>query len=123
MANVRFLPVGSPLPLRPGVKAGGWLAISGQVGHVDFALVEGGVVEQFRQAMDNMRTVVEEHGGQMSDIVKVNIYITNIEDFWTVNDVFVEYFESELPARTAIAVAALPFGALTELEGWAYLGN
>ena len=118
----RFVPEGTEPFLRPAVRAGDWLAISGQVGHVDFTLVPGGIEEQFRQAMSNFRDAVTQHGGTMSDVVKVNVYLADIDDFWPISEIYRDYIDPEsLPARTAIAASQLPFGALVEVEGWAHL--
>lgn len=122
--NETFVPDGALPVLRTGVRAGDWIVVSGQVGHVDYRLVEGGVEGEFRQAMQNLRDVVEEHGATMHDLVKVNVYLDDIDDFWTVSDIYREYVDpDQLPARTAVAVAHLPFGALVEIEGWAYVGS
>lgn len=119
-----FIPAGKAPTLRPGVRAGDTLYISGQVGQVDFTLVDGGFEPQFRQAMENIRKVVEQHGGKLSDVIKINLYYADIDDFWPGTEIYRDYFEpGAYPARTAIAAAALPFGALVEIEGVAYLGS
>jgi 2-iminobutanoate/2-iminopropanoate deaminase len=117
----RFAPVDMKPVLRTGVRAGDWLAVSGQVGHADYTLVGEGIAEQFRQAMTNLRDVVLAHGASMKNVVKVNIYLADINDFEMVSEMYREFVdEDHLPARTAIA-AVLPFGALVEVEGWALL--
>lgn len=76
----------------------------------------GDVSEAARQAMDAVKTNIGKAGGTMGDLVKCTIFMTDIEQYGPVNEVYAEYFESDPPARTAIAVSALPFGALVEVE-------
>ncbi|PKP82914.1 MAG: hypothetical protein CVT79_02380 [Alphaproteobacteria bacterium HGW-Alphaproteobacteria-18] len=76
----------------------------------------GDVSEATRQAMDAVKTNLGKAGGAMGDLLKCTIFMTDIEQYGPVNEVYAEYFESDPPARTAIAVSALPFGALVEVE-------
>lgn len=118
----RFIDENRVLTLSPAKRAGGLLLISGQVGHVDYELVDGGVEAQLRQAMANVQSIVQEHGGTLADIVKVTLYFADIDDFWRATEVYREYFEvGRFPARTALQAAALPFGAAIEVEAIAYL--
>lgn len=114
-----FLPEDIPIPLRTSVRAGGLIHISGQVGHREYVLVEGGFEPELRQALTNLRQVVVSHGASMRDVSKVTVLLADIADFDRMNRIYLEYFEAAaLPARTAFAVAALPFGARVELEAW-----
>jgi 2-iminobutanoate/2-iminopropanoate deaminase len=114
-------PVG---PYTPIVRAGDWLICSGQVGIADGALVEGGVAAELRQAMANMKALLESEGASMSDVAKTTVFLTDMADYSTMNDIYVELFGDHRPARSAVAVAALPIGALIELEAWAIVpGN
>lgn len=117
-----FAPTGIPLPLRPVVRAGDWLLASGQVGHKDFRLVPGGMELELRQALANLSAALSAHGATLHDVVKVNVLLADIADFDAMNPVYLDFFDlNRLPARTAYAVAGLPFGARVELEAWAYL--
>jgi 2-iminobutanoate/2-iminopropanoate deaminase len=118
----RFVPEGVEVPLSFGVAANGWVVVSGQVGHQDFALVPGGFEPEFRQAIVNLRNVLQSHGADFKDVVKVNVYLDDIADFGPMNDIWTEAFKAPFPARTAIA-AVLPFGAKVEMEAWAYIGE
>ena len=109
-----------PLPLRPGVAAGGWLAVSGQVGLEDGALPDG-VRAQTAQALANLRQVVESHGAGLADVVKTNVFLVSMEDFAVMNEEYAKVFGAEPPARSAVAVHQLPLGALVEIEAWVHL--
>ena len=108
------------LPLRPAVAAAGWLAVSGQVGLKDGALVAG-VRAQAAQALANLREVVESHGAGLSDVVKTNVFLVTMDDFAVMNEEYAKVFSSDPPARSAVAVHQLPLGALVEIEAWVHL--
>src|SRR4051812_45705319 len=108
------------LPFRPAVAAGGWLAVSGQVGLKDGALVEG-VRAQTTQALLNLREVVERHGAGLGDVVKTNVFLVSMDDFAVMNEEYAKVFSSDQPARSAVAVHQLPLGARVEIEAWVYL--
>jgi 2-iminobutanoate/2-iminopropanoate deaminase len=110
----------APLPFRPGVVAGGWLAVSGQVGLKDGALVEG-VRLQTAQALANLRHVVESHGAGLADVVKTNVFLVSMDDFADMNAEYAKVFSTDQPARSAVAVHQLPLGARVEIEGWVHL--
>lgn len=116
----RFAPEGYEIPLRYAIRAGDWVVASGQVGHVDFTLVEGGFEAECRQALENLRNALQAAGTDLDHVVKGNVYLADIRDFDGMNEIWVEYFSSPFPARTAMAVADLPFGARVEIEAWAY---
>lgn len=110
----------SSAPLyRPSVDAGELVAISGQVGFADGRLVAGGAAEQAGQALANLLAVLESAGLTKSDVIKVNIYLTTMDDYAALNEEYTAVFDSEPPARTCVAVHELPLGALVELEAWA----
>ena len=110
-------PVG---PYTPIVEAGPWLICSGQVGIADGALVEGGLEAELRQALANMSGLLEGAGASMSDVVKTTVFLTDMADYAEMNRVYVEVFGDHRPARSAVAVAALPIGATIEVEAWAH---
>jgi len=112
-------PVG---PYTPVVRAGEWLVCSGQVGIADGALVGGGVKGQTTQAVANIASLLEGQGASLSDVVKTTVFLAHIDDYAAMNEAYVEAFGDHRPARSAFAVAALPIGALVEIEAWARVG-
>ncbi len=113
-------PVG---PYTPVVRAGGWLVVSGQVGIADGKLVEGGLEPQIRQALANLRGLLQQEGASLDDVAKTTVFLTDMGDYARMNEVYVEEFGDHRPARSAVAVAALPIGALVEVEAWAFVGE
>ena len=110
-------------PYTPVVRAGEWLVCSGQLGLKDGTLVDGGVQAQARQAVANIAALLEGEGASLADVVKTTVFLAHISDFGLVNDVYADAFGGHRPARSAIAVAALPMGGLVEIEAWARLGS
>jgi len=110
-------------PYSPIVRAGGWLVTAGQLGMKDGALVDGGIVEQTRQALDNIRVLLEAEGSSMRDVVKTTVFLADIDDWPAMNEPYVAAFGDHRPARSAFAVGALPLGGLVEIEAWAYAGE
>jgi 2-iminobutanoate/2-iminopropanoate deaminase len=108
-------PVG---PFSPAVRAGGFLFFSGQVGQdpATGALAEGGVEAEARQLFGNLAALLEAAGKGFGDVVKANVYLTDIGDFAAINAIYAEAFDAPFPARTTVAVAALPLGAAVEIE-------
>lgn len=117
-------PVG---PYSPFVSAGGWVVTSGQVGIVPGdegpALVPGGTVPELTQALANVASVLGEAGATLSDVVTATLYLLDMDDYAAANRVWVEAFGDHRPARTAVAVAALPLGAHAEVAVWAWIGG
>ena len=109
-------PVG---PYTPIVRAGAWLVVSGQVGLRDGALVDGGVEAEARQALANLRGLLESEGASLADVVKTTVFLRHMDDYDAMNEVYVSAFGDHRPARSAVAVAGLPRGALVEVEAWA----
>jgi len=108
-------------PYTPIVRAGDWLVCSGQLGARDGSLVDGGVQAQARQAIANLAALLESEGASLADVVKTTVFMTHISDFALINEVYAAGFGDHRPARSAIAVAGLPMGALVEIEAWARL--
>lgn len=109
-------PVG---PYSPVVRAGDWVIVSGQVGLKDGALADG-ITAQTRQAVENVRGHLEGLGVSLSDVAKTLCFLVDMNDFATFNEAYIEGFGDHRPARSTIGVAALPIGALVEIEAWAY---
>jgi 2-iminobutanoate/2-iminopropanoate deaminase len=108
-------PVG---PFSPAVRDGNRIYTSGQVGQEPATgkLVEGGVVAQTEQIFRNLDAIMSAAGTSFADVVKVNVYLMDIRDFGAMNEVYAKHFAAPYPARTTVAVAALPLGALVEVE-------
>jgi 2-iminobutanoate/2-iminopropanoate deaminase len=84
------------------------------------ALVPGGTVSELRQALQNVAEVLAIEGATLLDVVKTTLFLVDMADFASVNEVWVEYFSDDRPTRSAVAVAMLPIGARVEVEAWAY---
>ena len=110
----------APLPYSPAVRAGDWLVVSGQIGQRDGALVAGGFAAQLDQALANLAAVLEAHGAARTDVVKCTVFLTDMADFDALNAGYAAFFGDHRPARSAVAVAALPRGAAVEIEAWCY---
>jgi 2-iminobutanoate/2-iminopropanoate deaminase len=109
-------PVG---PFSPAIRYGGFIFFSGQIG-VDpargGALVGGGIEDETRQLFANISTLLDAAGKSFSDVVKVNVFLTDMADFAALNAIYAAQFDAPFPARTTVAVAALPLGASIEIE-------
>lgn len=102
------------------VRAGPWLVCSGQLGVRNGALVAGGVPAQTDQALANVAALLAGEGASLDDVVKTTVFLTDMADFGAMNDAYAEAFAGHRPARSAVAVVALPLGADVEVEVWAY---
>ena len=110
-------PVG---PYTPIVRAGDWLVCSGQIGLVDGKRADGGLKGELTQAVANIAAALESEGASLSDVVKTTVFLTHMSDYSAMNEAYVEVFGDHRPARSAVAVAGLPLGAMVEVEAWAY---
>lgn len=100
------------------VKVDQTVYLSGQIGldPASMQLVEG-VEAQIHQVFKNLAAVCEASGGSLADIVKLNIFLTDLGNFAKVNEIMSQYFHQPYPARAAVGVASLPRGALVEADG------
>lgn len=100
------------------VKVGSTVYLSGQIGldPVSMQLVDG-IENQVHRVFQNLRAVAEASGGSLADIVKLNVFLTDLANFALVNTIMAEYFNQPYPARAAVGVASLPKGALVEADG------
>ena len=115
----RIKPLG---PYTPIVRSGRWLICSGQVGVREGALVPG-VKAQTTQAIANLRQLLEGEGAVLDDVLKTTVFLTSMADFDEMNTAYIAAFGDHRPARSAVAVAALPLGAEVEIEAWARTGK
>lgn len=112
-------------PYSQAIKAGNTIYLSGQIplDPKTMELVSGDVDIQARQVFENLRAVCEEAGGSLADIVKLNIYLTDLDTFNRVNQVMEAFFQPPYPARAAVGVKQLPRGSQVEAEGIMVLGD
>jgi reactive intermediate/imine deaminase len=101
-----------------GVKVGTTVYLSGQIPLVPqtMEMVDGDIEQQIRRVFENLQAVARAAGGSLADVVKLNVFLTNLEDFPVVNQVMANYFTEPYPARAAIGVAALPKDAAVEMD-------
>ncbi|MFT6914068.1 MAG: reactive intermediate/imine deaminase [Motiliproteus sp.] len=106
-------------PYSQAVKVGGTVYLSGQIPLVPatLELVEGDFSAQVVQVFENLSAVCVASGGSLQQIVKLNIFLTDLSHFATVNEIMTRYFQQPYPARAAIGVAQLPKGATVEMDG------
>jgi endoribonuclease L-PSP, putative len=105
-------------PYSQAIQVGNLVYTSGQipVNPHSGLFVEGGIKEQTRQSLLNVKAVLEEAGLTMSDVVKSTVFMADMNDFADMNAVYAEFFMEPYPARSAVAVKTLPKGALVEIE-------
>lgn len=105
-------------PYSQALRAGGFLFTAGQVGFdpATGELVDGGIGEQTRQVLQNIRAILEAGGSGLSQVVKTTVFLVDMADFAAMNEVYAEAFGTHRPARSTVAVAALPRGARVEIE-------
>ena len=105
-------------PYSQGIKANGFVFASGQLGLVPETgqFAEGGVTGQTRQSLTNVKHVLEAAGSGLEKVVKVTVFLKDMKDFAAMNAVYAEYFPQDKPARACFQVAAVPKGALLEIE-------
>jgi reactive intermediate/imine deaminase len=119
----KVLPAG--LPFSEAVRVGNMLYLSGQMGIVPGStrLVPGGIREEAKQALMNIRTTLEAHGVTMRDVAKCTIMLADIGEWQAFNDVYKEFFEAPYPVRSALGANGLALGARVEVECVAVLGG
>ena len=105
-------------PYSQAVRVGNLVYTSGQIpiNPATGVLAEGGIKEQTRQSLLNVKAILEAAGLTMSDVVKTTVFMADMNDFADMNAVYAEFFSEPYPARSAVAVKALPKGALVEIE-------
>lgn len=106
------------------IKVDGTVYLSGQIplDPVRMVLVEGDFEAQAVQVFENLKAVAEAAGGSLNDVVKLNIFLTDLGNFAKVNEVMSRYFQQPYPARAAIGVASLPRDAQVEMDGVLVIG-
>jgi reactive intermediate/imine deaminase len=106
------------LPFSEAVRVGNTIYLSGQIGILPgtMELVPGGIVEETRQTLDNIRAVLERHGSSMDRVVKCTIFLADIGEWPRMNEVYAMYFGDKKPARSAVAGSGLALGARVEID-------
>ncbi len=109
---------GKPIgPYSQGIKAGGFVFVAGEKG-IDpktNKMVPGGIAAETRQTLENVKAILEAAGSSLDVAVATTVYLTDINDFAAMNEVYAQYFRVNPPGRTTVAVAALPAGAKVEI--------
>lgn len=100
------------------IRVDGTVYLSGQIGldPSTMQMVEG-IEKQIHRVLQNLRAVAAAAGGSLDDVVKLNVYLTDLGNFTKVNEIMATYFHQSYPARAAVGVSALPRGALIEMDG------
>jgi len=108
-------PVG---PFSPAIRVGDTVYLSGQVAQdpATGRLIDADVTRQTEQILKNIEAVLQAAGFSLRDVVKVGVFLTDMRDFQAMNAVYARWFEAPYPARTTVAVAALPLEALVEID-------
>jgi reactive intermediate/imine deaminase len=106
------------LPFSEAVRVDHMLYLSGQLGFdpKTSGLVDGGIAAETRQTMENIKAVLEKHGSSMAEVVKCTVFLADINEWAAMNEVYITYFPSDPPARSALGSSGLALGARTEIE-------
>ncbi|UCF73091.1 MAG: RidA family protein [Deltaproteobacteria bacterium] len=106
------------LPFSEAVRVNNMLYLSGQVGNMpgQMKLVEGGIEEETRQTLENIKSTLQRYGADMDDVVKCTVFLADIAEWPRMNKVYKTYFNSPFPARSAVAGSGLALGARVEIE-------
>ncbi|EAQ97239.1 RidA family protein [Congregibacter litoralis] len=121
-AEVSFLnssgSLAAELPFSEAVRVGDTLYLAGQLGALpgEMAVVEGGIVPETRQTLDNIRSTLKSHGLAMSDVVKCTVMLADISEWGAFNEVYAEFFSKPFPARSAFGANGLALNARVEVE-------
>ena len=120
MTKITINAKNAPVAVGPyvhAVKVGDLVFTSGQIGLIpETGVLAEGIVSQTEQVLKNLGAVLAEAGLTYSDVIKTTVFLDNIDDFGTVNEIYAKYFTGDAPARSCVEVAALPKGALVEIE-------
>ena len=105
-------------PYSQAIEVNGFVYASGQlpIDPATGAFPEGGVQQQTRQSLLNVKAILEEAGLTLANVVKTTVYLADMGDFAAMNEIYSQFFSQPFPARSAVAVKALPKGALVEVE-------
>jgi len=111
-------------PYSQAVIANGMVYTSGQIALTRYNLMlEDDIVVQTKQVLENLKAILEEAGSSMDNVIKTTIFLSSMDDFATVNEIYEEAFGSHKPARATVAVKTLPKNALVEIDAIALIEN
>jgi len=125
MADIRKINVpelGKLKAFSHATRAGGFIFVSGTLGTKagSFELVPGGAKAETRQTILNIQSILRGAGAELSDVVKVNVFVTDMAKFGEMNEAYLEFFPSDPPARITVGCSALALGAFVEIDCVAY---
>lgn len=104
-------------PYSQAIKCQGWIFVSGQIAlNAQGQLISGGIQDQTRLVLQNLSNILKSAGSSLEQVVKSTIFMADLKDFGTMNDIYAEFFGKSLPARETVQAAALPRGALIEIS-------
>lgn len=121
-ARPKYFPMastgGTPLPFSEAVKVGNMLYVSGQIGNLPgtLTLASGGIGPEARRALENIKGILERHGSSLEHVVKCTVFLADIKEWQAFNEVYREFFKTNLPARSALGASGLAIGARVEVE-------
>lgn len=121
-SSVEYYPVpgGSNLPFSEAVRVGSMLYLAGQIGTgADGNVVKGGIEPETKQALENIKTILERHNSSLDHVVKCTAMLADMGEWATMNGIYTKYFTKNLPARSAFGTTGLARNARVELECWA----
>ncbi len=106
------------LPFSDAVRVGHMLYLSGKIGNIPgtLELAEGGITGETRQTMENIKASLEKYGSSLAEVVKCTVFLADMEQWGAMNEVYVVYFASNPPARSALGASGLALGARVEIE-------
>lgn len=112
------------LPFSEAVRVGHMLYLSGMIGNLPGTsqLAEGGIKGETRQALENIKASLEKHGSSMREVVKCTVFLADIAEWGAMNEVYVEYFHTDPPARSALGSSGLALNSKVEIECFATVG-
>jgi 2-iminobutanoate/2-iminopropanoate deaminase len=114
---------GSPLPFSEAVKVGDTLYVSGQIGNLPgtLTLATGGIVPEARRTLENIKAILERHGSSLEHVVKCTVFLADIKEWPAFNEVYREFFKTNLPARSALGASGLALNARVEVDCIAFV--
>ena len=106
------------LPFSDAVRVGNMLYLSGKIGNEPGTrnLAEGGIAGETRQTLENIKASLEKHGSSLGEVVKCTVFLADIQEWAAMNEVYMQYFPTDPPARSAMGVGGLALGARVEIE-------
>lgn len=106
------------LPFSDAVRVGHMLYLSGKIGNAPGTrkLAEGGIAGETRQTLENIKASLEKHGSSLGEVVKCTVFLADIKEWAAMNEVYMQYFATNPPARSAMGVGGLALGARVEIE-------